>query len=106
MSTPQTATITWVDPPISGTQLALKVLYIWENDLTQEPPTQAYIGSAQPGAHTFTTGVLPIGARRSYQIQAEDVAGNRGPMSAVSTEVDAPTAPGAPSNVSAVLNLP
>lgn len=105
MSSPQTATVTWVDPAVSGAQLPLKVLYIWENDLTQDPPTQAYIGSAQPGAHTFTTGVLPVGARRTYQVQAEDIAGNRGPMSSLSTEVDAPIAPGMPSSVAAVLNL-
>ena len=105
MSTPQTSTVTWVDPTVSGSQLALKVLYIWENDLTQTPAPQAYIGSVAPGVGTFTTGVLPVGARRSYQVQAEDIAGNRGPFSAASTEIDAPTAPGAPANVVAVLNL-
>lgn len=106
MSTPQTSTITWVDPSVAGAQLALKVLYIWENDLTHDPVTQAYIGSVNPGIQTFVTGVLPIGARRSYQVQAEDVAGNRGPMSSASSEIDAPTAPGAPTGVVAILNLP
>ncbi len=106
MSTPQTSTITWVDPIVSGSRLALRVLYVFENDIANDPPTQAYVGSAEPGAQTFTTGVLPAGARRTYQVQAEDVAGNRGPMSSVSTEIEAPTVPGAPTGVLAILNLP
>jgi hypothetical protein len=105
-----TVTVSWTDPTVTGSQLALAQLTVFENDLTQSPPTQVNVGSVAPGTQTFTTGyTLPVGADRTYQVQATDIGGNKGALSAASGAVTVPvpptpTAPGAPTAVGAVLN--
>jgi hypothetical protein len=102
-------TIAWSPPSVSGTQLALSQFLIFENDLLAG--TQQQVGSpTNDGSNTFTTGFsLPPGAKRTYQVQAVDTAGTKGPISDPSPEIDTPAAPpadppGQVTGVSATLN--
>jgi hypothetical protein len=109
MSLSQSVTVAWTDPTVSGTQLPLASLLVFENDLTQSPPTQSQVGSVAPGVQTFTTGyALPPGADRTYQVQAVDTQGNKGPLStasnAITTATPTVTDPGTPTGVGATLN--
>jgi hypothetical protein len=103
-------TVTWTDPTVTGSQLPLYALIIWENDLTLSPPTQTNVGQVAPGIEEWSSGyVLPPGADRTYQVQAIDTGGNAGALSTASDAVtvatpSTPTAPGAPTGVSASLN--
>ena len=101
--------LAWTDPTVTGTQLPLAALVIFENDLTVSPPTQTEIGSVAPGVQEFTTGyALPPGADRTYQVQAVDTAGKAGALSPASNAITvaAPShaVPGAPGTPVATLN--
>lgn len=103
MSAPhQSYTVTWIDPAVGPHQVALASIAIFYTDL--DTHETGVVGTVLPGVQTFTGGVLAAGKRYTFAVQATDVNGNVGPMSAQSNELDTPLVPGMPTNVVAVLN--
>ena len=101
----QTITVTWNDPTVASGQAALASLAVLAA-ITPHGGAQSVstIATVEPGVQSYTLDAPVPGATYLFAVQATDINALPGPQSSWSNTVGPTGVPGAPTNVTAVVN--